>query len=111
MNRQFWGVARAACCPCSLARGRRERPSRRVYSHDASPAWGFYMQAGPACRRACPTRAGAAGIDRSQLALVIHEKHFNRHDYMIWKSYGTVRPVFVLRADGVPIVSVYKRPK
>ena len=51
-----------------------------------------------------------AGIAASQFALVIHEKHFNRHDYMIWQSYGTVRPVFVLRADGVPIVSVYKRP-
>ena len=50
------------------------------------------------------------GISRSKLAIVIHEKHFNRHDYLIWKSYGIVRPVFVLRSDGVPIVSVYKRP-
>jgi hypothetical protein len=41
---------------------------------------------------------------------VIHERHFNRHDYMIWASYGTVAPVFVLRHDGVPIVSVYRRP-
>ena len=40
---------------------------------------------------------------RFDYALVIHEKHFNRHDYMIWKSYGTVQPVFVLRAAGVPI--------
>ena len=46
---------------------------------------------------------------RASYAIVIHEKHFNRHDYLIWKSYGTVQPVFVLRADGVPIVSVYKR--
>jgi hypothetical protein len=29
---------------------------------------------------------------------------------MIWQSYKTVQPVFVLRAAGVPIVSVYKRP-
>jgi hypothetical protein len=29
---------------------------------------------------------------------------------MIWKSYGTLKPVFVLRSEGVPIVSVYKRP-
>jgi hypothetical protein len=46
------------------------------------------------------------GIERSNLALVVHEKHFNRHDYMIWKSYGTEQPVFVLRSAGVPIVSV-----
>ena len=51
------------------------------------------------------------GIEHSQLALVIHEKHFNRHDYLIWKAYGTVQPMFVLRADGVPIVSVYGRPR
>jgi len=50
------------------------------------------------------------GVERSNLALVVHEKHFNRHDYLIWKSYGTVRPVFVLRSQGVPIVTVYKRP-
>jgi hypothetical protein len=41
---------------------------------------------------------------------VIHERHFRRHDFMIWQSYGTVQPVFVLRFDGVPIVSVYRRP-
>jgi hypothetical protein len=51
-----------------------------------------------------------AGIAASRYAIVVHEKHFNRHDYMIWKSYGTVKPVFVLRAAGVPIVSVYQRP-
>lgn len=46
----------------------------------------------------------------SQLALVVHERHFNRHDYMIWAAYRTVRPVFVLRVDGVPVVTVYERP-
>jgi hypothetical protein len=51
-----------------------------------------------------------AGVAASQYAIVVHEKHFNRHDYMIWKAYGTVKPAFVLRAAGVPIVSVYKRP-
>ena len=38
------------------------------------------------------------GISRSKLAIVIHEKHFNPHDYLIWKSYGTTQPVFVLRS-------------
>jgi hypothetical protein len=50
------------------------------------------------------------GIARSQLAIVIHELHFNRHDYLIWQAYGTLRPIYVLRADGVPVVSVYRRP-
>ena len=50
------------------------------------------------------------GIAASKYALVIHELHFNRHDYMIWKAYNSVRPKLVLRADGVPIVSLYARP-
>jgi hypothetical protein len=29
---------------------------------------------------------------------------------MIWRAYQTVRPIFVLRLDGVPLVSVYRRP-
>jgi len=41
---------------------------------------------------------------------VIHELHFNRHDYLIWKAYGTLRPIAVLTSDGVPIVSLYRRP-
>ena len=50
------------------------------------------------------------GVRGSSLGMVIHERHFRRHDFMIWQSYGTVQPVFVLRFDGVPIVSVYRRP-
>ncbi|MGE3761610.1 MAG: hypothetical protein AB7L94_05140, partial [Kofleriaceae bacterium] len=80
-----------------------------VYTHDAAPAWGFYHR-----EKLLPANIRDAGweqmgIDRSSLAIVIHEKHFNRHDYMIWQSYKTVQPVFVLRSDGVPIVSVYRR--
>jgi hypothetical protein len=50
------------------------------------------------------------GVRRSKFAIVIHEKHFNRHDYMIWEEYGTVRPIHVLTFAGVPLVSVYERP-
>jgi hypothetical protein len=51
-----------------------------------------------------------AGIRDSTIALVVHELHFNRHDYMIWKQYRTVQPVYVLRYRGVPLVTVYLRP-
>ncbi|MDX2089089.1 MAG: glycosyltransferase family 39 protein [Kofleriaceae bacterium] len=107
MNRQFWGVA---------ARGvLRELPTLLpgggpVYTHDAAPAWGYYLREG-LLPKAFPDAGSeyAAGIERSKLALVIHERHFNRHDYLIWKAYGSVQPAFVLRSDGVPIVSVYRR--
>jgi 4-amino-4-deoxy-L-arabinose transferase-like glycosyltransferase len=105
MNRQFWGVsARGALAFLEFS------PPGRVYSHDASPAWGWYMRLGDLPRNYPDAGHEAAGIAASQYALVVHEEHFNRHDYMIWKSYGTVQPAFVLRTAGVPIVSVYKRP-
>jgi 4-amino-4-deoxy-L-arabinose transferase-like glycosyltransferase len=104
MNRQFWGASARGVLPFIGY----QFPTR-VYSHDASPAWGWYQRLG--LIRGFPDAGQEmAGIERSNLAIVIHEKHFNRHDYLIWKSYGTVKPVFVLRSEGVPIVTVYKRP-
>ncbi len=127
MNRQFWGVAargvldelaRSAPSPKTPATpampampGAPAAADVPVYTHDASPAWGVYRRLGmiPA---GLPDAGGEApGIARSQLALVIHERHFARHDFMIWQAYGTVQPSFVLRLDGVPLVSVYRREK
>ena len=111
MNRQFWGVAARGVLPVLAAEAPPPNaPPRHVYTHDASPAWGVYQRLGLLPRTLPDAGWEQSGIDRSQLAIVIHEKHFNRHDYLIWKSYGTVQPVFVLRVDGVPIVSVYRRP-
>lgn len=107
MNRQFWGVAARGVLPV-LAR--LAPAGGQVYTHDAAPAWGYYLKQKLVPQNLRDAGWEQMGIDRSQLAIVIHEKHFNRHDYMIWQSYKTVAPVFVLRSDGVPIVSVYKRP-
>ncbi|HEY1559236.1 MAG TPA: glycosyltransferase family 39 protein [Kofleriaceae bacterium] len=105
MNRQFWGVAARGVLPIVAA-----QPPGPVYTHDASPAWSWYERFGLLPKGHPDAGHETAGIAVSKLALVIHEKHFNRHDYLIWKSYGTVQPFYVLRADGVPIVSLYKRP-
>jgi 4-amino-4-deoxy-L-arabinose transferase-like glycosyltransferase len=110
MNRQFWGVAARGVLG-ALAASPPAEGNAPVYSHDASPAWGLYIKEGLLPKWLPDAGWEQGGINASQRALVIHEKHFNRHDYMIWKSYGTVQPMFVLRADGVPIVTVYKRPK
>ena len=105
MNRQFWGVAAKGVLP-ELA----TLPPGPVYSHDASPAWGWYQRLGDLPKGYPDSGGEGPGIAASKYALVIHELHFNRHDFMIWKAYNTVRPRFVLRADGVPIVSLYARP-
>lgn len=107
MNRQFWGVAVRGVLP-DLAR--LAPTGAQVYTHDAAPAWGYYVREKLLPKNLKDAGWEQMGIDRSQLAIVIHEKHFNRHDYMIWQTYKTVQPVLVLRSDGVPIVSVYKRP-
>jgi 4-amino-4-deoxy-L-arabinose transferase-like glycosyltransferase len=105
MNRQFWGVAARGVVPFINS-----QPPGPVYSHDASPAWGWYERTGLLAKGHPDSGHEDAGVAASKYAIVIHEKHFNRHDYMIWKAYGTLAPVYVLRADGVPIVSVYRRP-
>ena len=110
MNRQFWGVAIRGALP-RLAAEARSTGTTYVYTHDASPAWGLYQQAQLVPRTLVDAGWEQAGIDRSELAVVIHELHFNRHDYLIWRAYRTVQPIYVLTSDGVPIVSVYRRPR
>lgn len=105
MNRQFWGISARGVLPFLAT-----QPPGPVYSHDASPAWGLYAKWGLLPPGYGDSGREESGIARSRYALVIHELHFNRHDYLIWASYGTVQPVFVLRAGGVPVVSVYARP-
>lgn len=111
MNRQFWGVAARGVLPFinRYAPKKGEAP-RRVYSHDAQPAWHLYGDVGLLAPGLPDAGKEEAGVARSKIAIVIHELHFNRHDYMIWRSYGTVQPAYVLTTDGVPIVSVYVRP-
>jgi MFS family permease len=109
MNRQFWGMAMRGVLP-ALAAAAPATGTTYVYTHDASPAWGVYQRLGLVPETLADAGWEQGGINRSQLAVVIHERHFNRHDYLIWKSYGTVQPSFVLRSAGVPIASVYRRP-
>ncbi|MEM9493789.1 MAG: hypothetical protein AAGC55_31875, partial [Myxococcota bacterium] len=92
--------------------GRAPEPGQTapVYSHDASPAWPIYRAVGLLSATLPDSGREDRGVRRSKLALVVHEKHFVRHDYMIWAEYGTVQPVYVLTFQGVPIVSVYARP-
>jgi hypothetical protein len=111
MNRQFWGYAARGVLPyLNDQASTADQPTTPVYTHDAAPAWGAYRNAGLVSTRLHDAGHETAGISRSKLAIVIHERHFNRHDYLIWEAYETVQPVYVLTFQGVPIVSVYARP-
>ncbi|HWN68109.1 MAG TPA: glycosyltransferase family 39 protein, partial [Haliangium sp.] len=110
MNRQFWGYSVRGVLPylntLAPAPG---QPARAVYTHDASPAWPIYRSEKLVAPGLPDAGHERQGVGRSTIALVIHERHFNRHDYMIWDDYGTVQPAHVLTFQGVPIVSVYVR--
>ena len=112
MNRQFWGYSARGALPWLNRYAREHGGPLPIYTHDASMAWGVYRREG-LVDRALPDSGNEyrGGITRAQLALVVHELHFNRHDYLIWDAFGTVQPVYVLTYDGVPIVSVYARPE
>jgi hypothetical protein len=51
----------------------------------------------------------ASSMSAADLVLVHHEAHFDEVDYQAWVAHGSVQPVFVLRHDGVPIISVYEK--
>jgi len=41
---------------------------------------------------------------------VHHELHMAEIDHHIWVAYGVTNPAYVVAHDGVPVVSVYRRP-
>jgi len=104
LNRQFWGFTTESVGPWLAAHAPR---GSSVFLHDTAwEAWQEMLAEG----RVRPDLRGAGSPGEADFALVQHELHMNEVDYDIWTTYGTDAPVYVLTHDGVPIVSVYKRP-
>ena len=102
MNRQFWGFTTG-----SLAEWISSKlpDGGSVWICDTTRgAWAMLQEDGliPSNIRA------ASSMSSADLILVHHEAHFNEVDYQAWVVSGSVQPVFVLRYDGVPIISVYE---
>jgi Dolichyl-phosphate-mannose-protein mannosyltransferase len=105
LNRQFWGYtsqdAAAEYLNPKAPRG------ATVFIHDTTwDAWSRMQQEG---RIRSDLRPVGTPQD-SQIALVQHELHMNEVDYSIWTAFGSVSPSYIVLHDGVPIVSVYRRP-
>ena len=108
MNRQFWGYAVRGVFPWLNAQA---APKAPIYFHDAN--WNQLQMSqkdGLLRRDLYDSGLEEPGVRASDIALVIHEKHFNKYEYWIWDAFGTTRPSFVLTHEGVPIVTVYERP-
>lgn len=107
LNRQFWGYAPRQLLPWlnSELRG-----NTSVYFHDVNYAsYAAYRRAGLLRNDIRYSGMELPAIQASRAAMVVHELHFNKYDYWIWRSYGHPSPTKVLTLDGVPLVSVYQR--
>jgi hypothetical protein len=108
LNRQFWGYATRGLLPWINAHA---RPSAPIYWHDTNQAQlNMYVRSGLLRDDLRNTGLEEPGVQASDLAMVIHEKHFNKYEYWIWDFYGTARPSVVLDMEGVPLVTLYERP-
>jgi hypothetical protein len=71
----------------------------------AWPSWQRMVE-----EKRLPALQGVGSPAEADFSIVHHEQHINEVDYNIWTEYHSVAPDYVLTHDGVPIISVYRRP-
>jgi hypothetical protein len=104
LNRQFWGFTTESLGPWFE---KNAKPGDTVYIMDTSwPSWQRMVDE----KRVPPWLRGVGSPADAEFAIVHHEQHINEIDYNIWTEYGSAAPEYVLTHDGVPIISVYRRP-
>jgi hypothetical protein len=104
LNRQFWGFTTESLDPWFQ---KNTKPGDTVYIMDT--AWQSWQRMIDE-KRIPPWLRGVGSPAEAELSIVHHEQHINEVDYNIWTEYGTTAPEYVLMHDGVPIISVYRRP-
>jgi 4-amino-4-deoxy-L-arabinose transferase-like glycosyltransferase len=105
LNRQFWGFTTESANVEYLEKNAPRGAT--VFIHDT--AWDSWMRMIDEGRVRRDLR-GVGSPTEAALALVHHELHMAEIDHHIWVGMGTVCPVYVVSHDGVPIVSIYRRP-
>jgi 4-amino-4-deoxy-L-arabinose transferase-like glycosyltransferase len=105
LNRQFWGFTTQSAASEYL--NARAPSGATVFIHDTTwDAWRRMQEE----KRVRGDLRGVGSPSEAQLALVQHELHMSEVDYSIWVAFRTDAPVYVVIHDGVPIVSIYRRP-
>lgn len=104
LNRQFWGFTTQSLDPWFRAN---TKPGDTVYIMDT--AWQSWQRMINE-KRIPPWLRGVGSPAEATISIVHHEQHMNEVDFNIWTEYGTTSPEYVLTHDGVPIISVYRRP-
>ena len=105
LNRQFWGYTAQNAATEYL--NEKAPQGATVYIHDTTwDAWAHMVDEGRVRRDLRVVWAP----HEAQFSLVEHELHMNEIDYSTWVAFGTDAPAYIVEHDGVPIVSVYRRP-
>ena len=104
LNRQFWGFTTESLNPWLREHS---KPGDSLYIMDTSwPSWARLIDED----RVPKWLRGVGSPAEAELSIVHHEQHINEVDYNIWTEYGSPAPEYVLEHDGVPIITVYRRP-
>ena len=104
LNRQFWGFTTESLGPWFA---QNTKPGDTVYIMDTAwQSWARMVDE----KRVPPWLRGVGSPAEAELSMVHHEQHINEVDYNIWTEHGKSAPEYVLMHDGVPIISVYRRP-
>jgi 4-amino-4-deoxy-L-arabinose transferase-like glycosyltransferase len=104
LNRQFWGYTTEDAAAEYL--NAKAPNGATVFINDTTwDAWNR-MEAE---KRVRPDLRAAGSPGDAQIALVQHELHMNEVDYTIWVVFPSDAPAYIVRHDGVPMVSIYRR--
>jgi hypothetical protein len=106
LNRGFWGHTTQQAAEEYL--NPKAPRDATVFIHDTTwDGWAHMQEEGRVRKDLRAVGAPHEGM----FSLVHHELHMNEVDYTIWGAYGVDAPVYVVQHDGVPIVSVYRKPR
>lgn len=104
MMRQFWGYTSRQALDWL---DQNAPKGSRVHTHNTTSwAWDEYKREGLVREDLVPASIGA-----SDYTVYHHQKAFHYRRHEIWRAYGVKAPVHVLEVDGVPLVSIYERPR
>ncbi|MBA2660819.1 MAG: glycosyltransferase family 39 protein [Bradymonadaceae bacterium] len=104
MARQFWGHVSSHGLPYVNEHAEK---GAGIWTHKVvGSAWQMYRREDSARK---DLRAGS--YEASQFALYHQQKEFMYLLIPLWQNFGTYAPAHVVGIDGVPMLSVYERPK
>ncbi|MBK8171714.1 MAG: glycosyltransferase family 39 protein [Sandaracinaceae bacterium] len=105
MNRQFWGFTTGSLVDFF----KREMPQGgSVWICDTT--WGAWQMLQRDGKLPNNIRASSS-LANADFVLVHYERHFVEVDFQAWVAFNDATPYYVLKYDGVPIITVYENPR